>query len=206
MLIFNRLHDQLQAQQQQLGSVIKQVNALIDHRVEKEKHIIKGGGKKKKKKIGGSGDAPRKERSQRTTYRSSKNGAASSRRNMNNASTRDVAPDKIIEEEDQDGSAREKQKELELLELNAIYKNEADEPESQNITNMLKLGQKLTNKKTVGEPEPFIPFVSPYTQEATRNEDDQQNVTIDEAESSNNSSSADQASSATTEIGENNRQ
>ena len=37
---FNRLQDQLSAQQQQLSSVIKQVNALIDHRDKRESQLI----------------------------------------------------------------------------------------------------------------------------------------------------------------------
>ena len=36
MVSFNRLQDQLNSQQQQLVSLIKQVNALIDHRDKKE--------------------------------------------------------------------------------------------------------------------------------------------------------------------------
>jgi hypothetical protein len=43
MLSFSRLSGQLSAQQQQLGSVIKQVNALIDHRDKKENQLMKMG-------------------------------------------------------------------------------------------------------------------------------------------------------------------
>ena len=39
MQIFIRVHNQLSAQQQQLGSVIKQVNAMNDRREKKEKII-----------------------------------------------------------------------------------------------------------------------------------------------------------------------
>ena len=103
MLIFNRLHDQLQAQQQQLGSVIKQVNALIDHRVEKEKHILKG--TKKKKKIGGSGakEATKKQRTQRSKISTNRSKGASTARQ---APKQQDQPDKGIEEEDKDASAR----------------------------------------------------------------------------------------------------
>ena len=45
-------------------------------------------------------------------------------------------------EEEQNASAREKQQESELKKINEIYLNESDEPESQNVANMLKLGQK----------------------------------------------------------------
>lgn len=45
-------------------------------------------------------------------------------------------------EEEQNASYREKQQENELKKINEIYLNESDEPESQNVANMLKLGQK----------------------------------------------------------------
>ena len=51
MLSFSRLSGQLSAQQQQLGSVIKQVNALVDHRDKKENQIMKMGQKNEFKKI-----------------------------------------------------------------------------------------------------------------------------------------------------------
>ena len=41
MASFNRLQDQLNSQQQQLVSLIKQVNALIDHRDKKESQMLK---------------------------------------------------------------------------------------------------------------------------------------------------------------------
>ena len=45
-------------------------------------------------------------------------------------------------EEELTASYREKQLEHELKKINEIYLNESDEPESQNVANMLKLGQK----------------------------------------------------------------
>jgi len=47
MLCFNRLQDQLNSQQQQLGTLIKSVNALIDHRDKKESQLHKKGQSKK---------------------------------------------------------------------------------------------------------------------------------------------------------------
>ena len=152
--------------------MIKQVNALIDHRVEKEKQILKGVGKKKKK-IGGSGakNAGKKQRNtQRSTQRSKNGGASSTRKHQDALKEPTIEVAAIIEEDEQDGSAREKLRERELNELNDMYKNEADEPESQNIERMLKLGQKLVVKNAAHEPEPFMPFTSPYTEQVTQNE------------------------------------
>ena len=51
MVSFNRLQDQLSAQQQQLSSVIKQVNALIDHRDKKENQLLRKDKNKDFKKV-----------------------------------------------------------------------------------------------------------------------------------------------------------
>ena len=51
MISFNRLQDQLNSQQQQLVSLIKQVNALIDHRDKKEGQMMKQADSRKNFKV-----------------------------------------------------------------------------------------------------------------------------------------------------------
>ena len=51
MVSFNRLQDQLNSQQQQLVSLIKQVNALIDHRDKKEGQMLKQADSRKNFKV-----------------------------------------------------------------------------------------------------------------------------------------------------------
>ena len=67
----------------------------------------------------------------------------------------------MIEEEN--ASARERRKENELKELNEIYRNGSEEPETQNVAAMIKQGVK--HKPGAAPPEKmFEPFTSPFTE------------------------------------------
>jgi len=116
MVSFNRLQDQLSAQQQQLSSVIKQVNALIDHRDKKENQLLRKDKNKDFKKV----------KKLAADKRSNSSGqiqlAADNRLDMRKGPKMNP-----IQEEELSASARDKQKEQELRAINEGYTNKKDE-------------------------------------------------------------------------------
>ena len=86
--------------------------------------------------------------------------------------------------------------------INEIYLNESEEPESQNVANMLKLGQKIQTKGVKEEAQPFMPFtIPPQTQEGEEDDVDLMKnevmIVEDLVEDDNGmSESSDQASSS----------
>lgn len=78
------------------------------------------------------------------------------------------------DEDEQNASARERMNEKELKRLNDNYKNLNDEPESQNVANILKQGVRTKNTATLADRvfEPFKIPNSKYNNQANISEVD----------------------------------
>mmetsp|Transcript_30599 Transcript_30599/g.40714 ORF Transcript_30599/g.40714 Transcript_30599/m.40714 type:complete len:120 (+) Transcript_30599:2691-3050(+) len=117
MASFNRLQDQLNSQQQQLVSLIKQVNALIDHRDKKEGQMLRSGANKDFKVIKAKAAMQKKSMSYQVDV---------SDRDMLPKASRKV-PQPIEEtkglEGDKSASARDRAHEQELKAINEGYMN-----------------------------------------------------------------------------------
>ena len=82
--------------------------------------------------------------------------------------------------EEENASARERRKENEIRDLNEIYRNGSEEPETQNVAAMIKQGVK--HKPGAAPPEKmFEPFTSPFT------EDIIQHQVVDEGDNNSDS-------------------
>ena len=162
MKCYSRVQDQLNTQQQQLGDLIKQVNALIDHRDKKETQLLRGirGKETNAKKraamknrantqtISGtlSTELPMLEKQQRTH---TKGGPQMS-----------TIEEAKIPEGEMTQSARDRAQEQELNAINDNYKNAKED------SDLPALSKQAIKKPNSHQAErSFEPFKSPFTEE-----------------------------------------
>ena len=153
MVSFNRLQDQLNSQQQQLVSLIKQVNALIDHRDKKEGQMLKQADSRKNFKVIKAKQAM-KNKSQSYQVEMSEGNF------MGKASKKTTMPLEESKDGEQSASARNRANEKELAVINEGYMNRDEDQTLQGLPKNVvkKAGQQTTERQ-------FAPFKSPFTEE-----------------------------------------
>lgn len=144
MLCFNRVQVQLSTQQLQLGSLIKQVNSLVEQRDKQEKNILAGTRRTNKKR------SAKTKKTRSGVEEEGKDGLGGG----------EAAEDG---EEYLPPSQRDHRNEEELKAINKAYKNGRAEPESANMEKILKHGAR--SKNPAEQERLFQSFKTPFTDE-----------------------------------------